>query len=139
MDLGETIDVESIPDTQDASTSDQNAQSSGKASSMYAIWDVTRTEEMRAPTHRGAWCNPCLKHGVEKDPKGHFFAKIDAILTHVKKCPHRNAAIKQSAASELKVIRDNKKAKRGPIAGLKRTASRWQLRSQHCLFFFPGI
>jgi hypothetical protein len=80
MDLGETIDVESIPDTQDASTSDQDAQSSGKASSMYAIWDVTRTEEMRAPTHRGAWCNPCLKHGVKKDPKGHFFAKIDAIL-----------------------------------------------------------
>jgi len=25
MDLGETIDVESIPDTQDASTSDQDA------------------------------------------------------------------------------------------------------------------
>ncbi len=55
---------------------------------MYPIWDVARTEEMRAPTHRGAWCNPCLKHGVKKDPKGHFFAKIDAILTHVKECPH---------------------------------------------------
>ena len=45
MDLTEAIDVESIPDTQDASASDQAAQSSGKASSMYAVWDVLRTNE----------------------------------------------------------------------------------------------
>ncbi|DBA98910.1 TPA: hypothetical protein ACH3X1_014657 [Trebouxia sp. C0004] len=86
MDLTEAIDVDIIPDTQDASASDQAAQSSGKVSSI-----------------------PCLKHGVKKDPKGHFFAHIDAILTHVKDCPRRSAAIKQSAATELRVIRDKEK------------------------------
>ena len=120
MDLTEAVDVESIPDTQDA-TSDQAAQSSGKVSSMYAVWDVARTDEMRSNTHRGAWCNPCLKHGVKKDPKGHFLAQIDAILTHVKDCPRCSAAVKQSAAAELRVIRDKKK--KGPLAGVKRTAS----------------
>ncbi|DBA87932.1 TPA: hypothetical protein ACH3X1_004920 [Trebouxia sp. C0004] len=88
---------------------------------MYAVWDVARTDEMRPQTHRGAWCNPCLKYGVKKDPKGHFFAQIDAILTHVKDCPRRSAAIKQSAAAELRVIRDKKK--KGPLAGVKRTGS----------------
>ena len=114
------IDVDSVPDTQDASSSDQP---SAKASAIYSTWDVTRTEAMRDKTHRGAWCNPCLKHGVQQEPQGQFFANIEAILAHVKDCPRRNAAIKNTAAAQLKVLRDNKRAKRGPLAGLKRTAS----------------
>ncbi|DBA77781.1 TPA: hypothetical protein ACH3X1_009241 [Trebouxia sp. C0004] len=117
LDLTEAIDVDSIPDTQDASASQKAAQSSGQASSMYAVWDVARTDELRSKTHRGAWCNPCLKHGVKKGPKGHFLAQIDAILTHAKDCPRRSAAIKQSAAAELRIIRDKKK--KGPLAGVK--------------------
>ncbi len=108
MDLTEAIDVDSTPDTQDASASDHAAQPSGKVPSMYAVWDVARTDEMRSHSHRGAWCNPCLKHGVKRDPKGLFLAQIDAILTHVKDFPRRSAAIKQSAAAELRVIRDKK-------------------------------
>ncbi len=133
MDLIEAIDVDSIPDTQDASASDQAAQSSGKVSSMYAVWDVARTDEMRSHSHRGAWCNPCLKHGVKKDPKGHFLAQIDAILTRVKDCPRRSAAIKQSAAAELRVIRDKKK--KGPLAGVKLISVNAHNTMQVCLCY----
>lgn len=111
--------VDSDAGTQDASSDQAHRKD---RSSMYHTWDVERTSEFRDKSHRGAWCNPCLKNGVAKDPKGHFFANLEQVLGHVKDCPHRPQGIKTVAAAELKALRDKKKEK-GAVAGLKRSAS----------------
>lgn len=111
--------VNSAAETQGAS-SDQTRQKD--RSSMYGTWDVERTTEYRDKTHRGAWCNVCLRNGVSKDPKGHFFANIEQVLGHVKDCPHRSKGSRTLAAAELKAVREKKKEK-GAVAGLKRSAS----------------
>ena len=103
----------------DASASDQPNQ----RSNMYTTWDVQRTTEYRDKTYHGAWCNPCLAQGVEKLPKGHFFASKEAVLGHVKDCHLRSAATRNAAGAELKLLRDQRTAKKGAVAGLKRAAS----------------
>ena len=105
--------------SQGASACDQPKQ----RSNMYTTWDVQRTTEYRDRTHHGAWCNPCLAQGVEKMPKGQFFASIEGVLGHVKDCHLRSSAVRNTAGAELKLLRDKKNAKKGTVAGLKRSAS----------------
>jgi len=108
--------VNSVGETQDAS-SDQTRQ---RIVRQCTVLGTLRTTEYRDRTHRGAWCNACLRNGVSKDPKGHFFANIEQVLG--KTVPTVAKAVGPWLQLNSKLVRE-KIQEKGAVAGLKRSAS----------------
>ena len=121
-DASEVIDVDAETDHEPSGSEGSKSITDGSKSvpkglsAMYSQWDF-KLAGFRDKSHRGAYCNPCVRNGGDPGVRGTCTASQESMLVHVKTCKWRPVAQRNQAEAMLDTMRRKPKRDASSISG----------------------